>query len=366
MAGEQEELSGLEGPLTRFTVPEEAAGQRLDQFLAGATGLSRAKSQQQIEDGNVTVNGAAARGKEKLRAGDVVEAKVGMARVRTETALEPLAMALDIVYEDEHLLVVNKPAGIPMHPGAGTTGPTLVQGLLHHAGGKLSRGGGEPPPDVAEDEDEELLTRPGIVHRLDKDTTGLVVVAKTDKAHAALARQFHDKTNERAYLALLDGVMPQPEIVAESYLFRDPTNRMRFASLSQTDHDDFIAKHPGDKKRFRLAKSVFTREAEYGDRLTLARVRLHTGRTHQIRVHAAALRLHVVGDQLYHRSVVLPGRFSEPARTAVAAIGRQLLHAAVLGFIHPESGAAMRFEAPYPADFKEIIDLLAPLAKVRR
>lgn len=354
MAGEQEEL-------TEWTVPDAASGQRVDQFIAGTTGLSRAKAAAQIEAGTVTVNGVAARGKEKLRAGDVVAARLPGASARTPSTLQPIAMDLDIVYEDEHLLVVNKPAGLSVHPGAGdAAAPTLVQALLHHAGGKLSRGSG-----YIDEDDEEVAVRPGIVHRLDKDTTGLLVVAKTDKAHAALAREFLEKTNEREYRALLDGVMPQAEIVAESYLFRDPTNRQRFASLNAVDHDEFVSKHPGDRKRFRLAKSVFQREDEFGDRLTLARVRLHTGRTHQIRVHAAALRLPVVGDQLYHRSVVLPHRFGVPAREAIQNAGRQLLHAAVLGFTHPETGERLRFEAPYPADFQQILDLLAPLAKAR-
>ena len=362
MAGQQEEL-------IRVIVLVTEAGQRLDAFLAqaGATRpelarFSRSKLQKLIEGGAVTLNGEATRSKELVREGDIVEVTP---MASAPSALTPLAMELSILYEDASLIVINKPVGIAVHPGAGDPGPTLVQGLLHHVGklgrAKPFRGGAD---DDAEDDlpqaDEDAATalRPGIVHRLDKDTSGVLVVAKTDAAHAHLAKQFHDKTNEREYAALLDGAMPSGEIVCETYLFRDPTNRMRFQSINLDDYARLQSDGGLGTRRFRLAKSLFKREETFGARVTLATVKLFTGRTHQIRVHAVALRLPVIGDPLYHRAVNLPERFSPKTRQLVLGVSRQLLHAKTLAFTHPESGVRLSFHAPYPADFQAVLDAL--------
>lgn len=349
MASEQEEL--------KLTAPAEAHGSRIDKYLAealAAQGLSRSKLQALIEAGSVSVNGAVVRAKHLLREGDLIE--LSATSMKAEVAgptLTPVAMSLDILYEDEHLLVVNKAAGISVHPGAGTHEPTLVEGLLHHCGGRLAKPAGAEDDDDADDDASSV--RPGIVHRLDKDTTGALVVAKSDRAHAALSKQFHDKTNEREYTALLDGRMPEHTIVVESYLFRDPERRTKFAAVTMADYAILEKSGALGGRRYRYAKTTFTRIADLHDRLTLARVQLHTGRTHQIRVHAAALRLPVVGDGLYGRALALPTGFPPALALRLRQVGRQLLHARTLGFVHPATGKPVSFEAPYPADFKQIL-----------
>lgn len=322
-------------------------------FLAAAVpGVSRSKVKSWLEAGVVALNGRPAKPRDQIKAGDVVAYR----RPRpVPSPLAPVALPLDILFEDEHLVVVNKPAGLSVHPGAGTQEATLVQALLHHAG-KLSRAA------EARGEDPDAWLRPGIVHRLDKDTSGVIVVAKTDEAHAHLAQQFHDKTNLREYVALLDGLMQQDEILHESYLYRDPSSRLKFASLSREGHAEIVAKYaaePGQLKRYRHAKSLFRKERTFGERLTLARVRLYTGRTHQIRVHALDLRLPIVGDLVYHRQTLLPQSFPPEVRQLVAAASRQMLHAAVLGFMHPATGQKLRFDAPYPVDLNALITALA-------
>ncbi len=331
------------------TVTAALAGRRLDVYLTEATGkASRAKLQKLIGRQAVTVNGRPAKARDAVALGDVVE----LTWLDQEpTTLEPVEMALDILYEDDDLLVVNKAAGVSVHPGAGDHGPTLVQGLLHHAG-KLGQG-------ERAKADPTAWVRPGIVHRLDKQTSGALVAAKTDRAHAALAKQFQDKaTLIREYVALLDGFMPQAEILIESYLFRDPGSRQRFASMTSAEYQRLAAKAGGAPTGHRYAKSRFFRQTVYGERLTLARVRLYTGRTHQIRVHAKELKVPIVGDPVYHHPTRLPKSFSAELQAALTKLQRQLLHAQTLGFTHPESGEKLRFEAPLPADFSAILGLL--------
>jgi len=349
-----------------FVVAAAAVGQRLDVFLAAqAGGASRSKLQKLIAAGAVTVNGRRATAKQAVLLGDQL---VVQWQEPPPSQLSPMPMQLQILFEDDEMIVLDKPAGLCVHPGAGEPGPTLVQGLLHHCGrlgAPLIRAGQTP-----------VWTRPGIVHRLDKDTSGVMVCAKTDRAHAALAQQFQDKkTLLREYLALFDGAMMQDEIRHSSYLYRDPKRRLRFASMSESDfrrlkdeHDELAAaaatgllgrQRVGSIKGYRLAQSLFTREAVYGQRLTLARVRLYTGRTHQIRVHACDLALPIIGDQLYHRRVQLPLTFSPEVRALVAQAPRQMLHAHKLGLHHPVSGESLCFEAALPSDFAGIVGLLS-------
>jgi 23S rRNA pseudouridine1911/1915/1917 synthase len=335
-------LAGQPQGLSAYVVTAELAGRRLDQFLvealAGSAPVSRAKIQKLVAAGAVTVNGAGARAKDPVAAGDRVEVAWPPPPPST---LVPARLPLRILFEDAEVIVIDKPAGLAVHPGAGDHGPTLVQGLLHHCG---ALGHGRAP-------DPTAWARPGIVHRLDKDTSGVMVCAKTDRAHAALARQFHDKTAlEREYVALLDGLLGEALVVRESYLYRDPANRLRFASSAPPP--------PGVKARY--AKSLFRREHEYGHRLTLAAVRLYTGRTHQIRVHARDLHCPVIGDALYGRPTQLPASFPAAVQAAVRRVPRQLLHARRLGFAHPTSGARLTFEAEIPNDFSEVIAVLAP------
>lgn len=343
------EISGAEWQ--EITVPrfESADRPRLDAWLATViAGMSRSKVQEMIEAGNVRVNRIkATTGKAPVKSGDVV---AYLQPERAKTGIQPVEMNLDVLFEDEYVLVVNKPAGLAVHPGAGETGPTLVHGLLAHAK-SLGQSG------RAEDEDGgELSDRPGIVHRLDKDTTGVLVVAKTDQAHAHLSKQFHDKTNFRQYVALLNGAMPEGEWIRESWLHRDPRDRTRFASLDMSEYSKKRDSEGHDLPGHRYARTLFKREAAFGP-LTLASVRLYTGRTHQIRVHARDMNAPVWGDQTYGRGPIWGDRcpFSEELDLALRGIKRQLLHAWILGFEHPVTGKWLQFEAPLPEDFSQIV-----------
>jgi 23S rRNA pseudouridine1911/1915/1917 synthase len=312
---------------------------RLDLWLAARLeNVSRAKVQRMIANINVTVNGRAARNKDPLSVGDKIEVSP---EIPPESPMTPVQMPLVILFEDDHIIVIDKPAGLSVHPGAGSTGPTLVQGLLYHVG---PHGLGHPQSAY---EDPLATLRPGIVHRLDKDTSGIMVCAKSDRAHAHLARQFHDKTTlRREYGALLDGMLKAPEVVRESWLARDPSTRVTFMSL------------PSEKPGARFAKSLFRVEEVFEQRLTLVGVRLFTGRTHQIRVHAKDLGAPVIGDLVYHRPTVLPQTFSSEARALVGGICRQLLHARHLTFMHPVTERQMSFDSPYPFDFTSVLNTI--------
>ncbi len=340
-----------------YTVAEGDEGQRLDVYLTAQNeSVSRAKIQKLIERQAVTLNGRPARSRDAVAAGDLVELTW---LEQVPTRLVPVAMKLVILFEDDDIIVVDKPTGISVHPGAGGVEATLVQGLLHHA-----KTLGQPE---RAKKDATTWARPGIVHRLDKDTSGVMVVAKTDKAHAALAKQFLDKTTLiREYIALLDGNMPQAEMLHDSYLFRDPVSRLKFTSMSVAEMKKHKAKTGEIPKSHRYAKSRFIRQAVYGERLTLARVRLYTGRTHQIRVHAKELKLPVVGDPVYHKVTQLPKSFPKEIQAAISAISRQLLHAEVLSFTHPSTGETCRFEALLPRDFSHLLKLLQPFGQATR
>lgn len=324
-----------------LVVAEEDSGRRLDVFLAQSLpDVSRSQVKKWLDAGLVRRAEKAARASEVIQEGDVISLPETVVLPST-SKLRPAQMPLTIYFEDEHVIVLEKPKGLVVHPGAGTTDPTLVEGILYHLGERAARDAGD-----------SAALRPGIVHRLDKDTSGVMVVAKTEKAHRILAQQFQDKTNLREYLALLNGAMREPEITYESYLYRDPNNRLRYASLPKGDEP------PPEGDQYRYAKSLFIRQTVYNDRLTLARVRLFTGRTHQIRIHARELKLPVVGDQMYGQSFQLPQTFSGATRQRLALVHTQMLHARVLGFIHPETGQKLAFESPLPVDFREVLATL--------
>ncbi len=250
-------------------------------------------------------------------------------------ALEPEAIPLDIVYEDDALVVVNKPAGLVVHPGAGHPTGTLVHALLAHCGPALSGIGG--------------VRRPGIVHRLDRGTSGLLVVAKTDQAHLGLARQLKARAVERRYLALVHGRVPRAEGVIETDIGRHPRYRQRMA-----------VRPPGTARAAITRYRVLERFSGPVP-LTLLAVRLGTGRTHQIRVHLAHLGHPLVGDGTYRRPAGPPLDSALAAR--VAALDGQALHAAMLGFSHPGTGAPLRFEVPPPPAFRGLLGWLGSVAR---
>lgn len=332
--------------LTVLVAGEEDEGMRLDVFLTGRyEGQSRSQIKKLFQDPGVTLNGKKAKGGDLIRQGDEV---AFLAFGEAEPArLKPTAMALDVLYEDEALLVINKPKGLVVHPGAGTTEATLVEGILFHLGIREEQNAASP----------EAL-RPGIVHRLDKDTSGVLVCAKNPIVQRELARQFQDKTNLREYVALLDGTLVHEETIIDNHLTRDPRERTRYVAVPNEVVREKAAAGE-DTSGYRWAKSVFFRQIVYSDRLTLARVRLFTGRTHQIRAHARFLGVPVVGDPLYHpQQLQLPPGFPKAVAAKLMSVQTQLLHARILGFVHPLSGRKLAFEAPLPQEFREVLQLL--------
>ncbi len=343
-------------PSTReITVaPLDEGRVRLDVYLSRVLpDMSRSKVQEMIDAGLVRVNGIIGITKQQVKSGDHIEFSE---RPKALSHLQPVAMDLEILFEDEHVIVINKPAGIAVHPGAGEKGATLVHGLLHHA--KLLGNSA-----VLDDDEDLSLQRPGIVHRLDKDTTGVMVVAKTDAAHADLSKQFHDKTNFRQYVALLNGPFPNGEWVRDSYLYRDPKERTRFASMDVGEYEHKKSREGGrDLSGYRFARTLFKSEIQYRGVLSMVSLKLSTGRTHQIRLHARDLGAPVLGDSVYGVRPVCLGRslFSQDLEAAILGVKRQMLHAWVLGFSHPASGKWLQFEASLPNDFRQIIEALEP------
>jgi 23S rRNA pseudouridine1911/1915/1917 synthase len=291
------------------------AGLRLDKALAAVfPDLSRSRIHSLIDVSAVLVNGQASKPAARVRRGDQLTVEIPAA---VPSRLEPERGDVDIVFEDDHLLVVRKPAGVVVHPGAGVTRGTLAAALLAHCG-SLSQVGG--------------VTRPGIVHRLDKGTSGLLVVAKSDHAHRSLSAQFKGRTVTKIYAALCLGA-PRPGRGSITLpIGRDPRHRQKMTVV----------------KEGRAAQTDYEVTESFGGASAL-RLTLHTGRTHQIRVHLAALRCPLVGDSVYGASA-LAGRSPEPFRSLLSSFPRPALHAEVLGFTHPSSGERMRFEAPWPDD----------------
>jgi 23S rRNA pseudouridine1911/1915/1917 synthase len=313
------------------------AGSRLDVALARAVPVfSRNRLKDLILAGAVTINGVAvAEPKYRLKAGEEI---LLVAPEPVEAEPEPEDIPLDILYEDGELIVINKPVGMVVHPAPGSWTGTLVNALLHHCGESLKGIGG--------------VKRPGIVHRLDKDTSGVMVAAKTERAHNHLAAQFadHGRTGplHRAYLAWAWGRTQQARGTVEAPLGRDPANRLKQAV----------------RKDGREAITHYMVEARFGDEgwdITRIKCELETGRTHQIRVHMAHIGHPLVADLLYATVFATKvNRRPEAPRAAVAALGRQALHAAELGFEHPATGEEMFFEAPLPDDLQALEDALEP------
>ncbi|MBI5750319.1 MAG: RluA family pseudouridine synthase [Nitrospinae bacterium] len=314
-------------------IASDSANQRIDKFLSSYDStLSRSFIQRLIDNGSVTVNGKFAKSSYKLKGGD--EIKMEIPELEPST-VKPEPIPLDILYEDESVIVINKPAGMVVHPAAGYGSGTLVNALLYHCRNTLSGIGG--------------IERPGIVHRLDKDTSGLLMAAKDDFTHNHLSKQLKDRTIVRKYLALVKGIIKEDSKKIEIPIGRHVTDRKKMSIKT---------------KRGRIAITEFT-VIERFDNYTLLEIRLKTGRTHQIRVHLSAIGHPVAGDRVYgghkkqgHGSWVMGQEKNKlaPCPLPLALIiPRQMLHAAILGFIHPKTGKYLEFNAQLPDDMKDIL-----------
>jgi 23S rRNA pseudouridine1911/1915/1917 synthase len=328
-------------------VTAEQAGARLDKALAMlASEISRARLQQVIKEGGVALNGVVfTDGSRKVVEGDELTLVMPAAKPADPVGQD---IPLTVVYEDEHLIVIDKPAGLVVHPAGGHEDGTLVNALIAHCGASLSGIGG--------------VRRPGIVHRLDKDTSGLLVVAKTDKAHQGLAKQFadHGRTGplQRAYLAIVWGFPRRPHGTIEANIERSNKNREKMAVVGEERGREAITHFTVMERYPALLKGKEETEAL----ASLVECRLETGRTHQIRVHMSHLGHPLLGDGLYGSGFATKAaRLPEQAREALAQLGRQALHAAVLGFEHPATGEELLFESDPPADFANLQAALASL-----
>jgi 23S rRNA pseudouridine1911/1915/1917 synthase len=327
--GDQEEDDAAQS----FAV--ENAG-RLDKVLSdlAGDGVSRSRLKNLIVDGQVTLNGKVCDdASRKVGPGDVVQLTIPDA---IEALPQPENIPLDVVYEDDDMLVINKAVGMVVHPGAGNQNGTLVSALLYHCGDSLSGIGG--------------VKRPGIVHRLDKDTSGLMVVAKNDRAHSGLSEQLVDRSLSRIYQALV-WKMPTPikgKIIAP--IGRHQQSRIKMSVRSNT--------------MGREAITHYKREETFHDSISLVTCRLETGRTHQIRVHMSHIGHPLLGDQTYglpaqeQRSLLNRAGYEEEAKLAILTFPRQALHAAGIMFIHPVSGEEMEFETELPEDLRDLISII--------
>jgi 23S rRNA pseudouridine1911/1915/1917 synthase len=314
--------------IRRFRVGAASAGSRLDLFLVQAcSDLSRSRIQKLIEEGAIRLAGAPVKRSHLVRAGDELEVEVPDPR---PTELLPEDIPLAVLYEDQQLLAIDKPAGLVVHPAPGHASGTLVNALLHRTRDLRGIGG-------------EL--RPGIVHRLDRDTSGVLLVAKTDLAHASLSRQMKRRSMKKEYLALVAGIPRVRKGEVAFSIGRDPRDRKRMKAFRATDPAPAGA---------REARTLFEIEREWFPLgLTLLRCRLITGRTHQIRVHLAASGLPVVGDPVYGRPRF--DRVGDAAlRKRLDEFPRQALHAERVAFRHPESGEPLEIAAPIPPDLSEL------------
>ena len=297
----------------QFNVTEKNINQRLDMYIASLDlDFSRSMAQKLIENGQVLVNGKLPKASYKTKLGDRVEIEILEPK---ETNLEAQDIPLDIVYEDDDILVVNKQKGMVVHPGNGNLDGTLVNAVLNHCKGNLSGIGGE--------------IRPGIVHRLDKDTSGLIVIAKNDKAHINLSKQIQDRKVKKIYTALVRGIIPEDTATIDMPIGRSNTDRKKMAVRK-------------DGKEAITHIKVIKRYEKY----TLIRVKIDTGRTHQIRVHMAEIGYPVVGDEVYSNG---KNEFN---------VHGQMLHSTSLDFIHPITGKQMHFEAPLPKYFEDVLNKL--------
>ncbi len=307
-----------------FAVEQSLPGERLDKFLCGKyPAASRATLKRLIEEGHVRVNGQAVKPSHAPRAGERIEIDWPDPK---PAGIQPVAMPLDVLFEDDSLLVLNKPAGLIVHPAEGYDELTLVHGLMHHCAGQLSGIGG--------------VARPGVVHRLDKETSGCLVVAKNDQAHLGLSRQFAQRTVRKIYHAIVCGALADAEGEIRAPIARHPSHRRKRMVVRAGDMTSRSA-----HTRWRILERLAA--------ATYLETQIFTGRTHQIRVHFQFLGHPLVGDDVYGRK-----ENREIARQTGFAPPRMLLHARELGFKHPRTGQEMTFQAPLPEDFRQALQFL--------
>lgn len=311
-----------------FTATDDDADTRLDVFLAARlSGLTRSGIKRLVDDGLATINGKPGKPGNKLRSSDAITVEVPQP---SSAAPLPENLPFEILFEDADILVINKPAGMAVHPGAGRSSGTLVNALLFYTKDYkqgLPRGSGDD--------------RPGIVHRIDKDTSGVLVVAKNDEAHAALAAQFKSHTTVRRYLALVGGVMRDNDGTIDLPLGRDSSHRKKISA------------------RTRKARSAVTqyKVLKRYQGLTLLELTLKTGRTHQVRAHLSAIHHPIAGDPVYGGKLPSAG-VAKKAAAALKTIHRQLLHAATLGLIHPRTGLYIEWSVSAPDDMARVMKAL--------
>ncbi len=317
----------------RLIIDEAQAGGRADKAIAAlCEDLSRARVQDLIDKGSLKINGLKIKSSRKVEVGDVVEIIVPPIE---SAVIEAEDIPLDIVYEDDDLLVINKPAGLVVHPGAGNWSGTLVNALLHYCGDSLSGIGG--------------VARPGIVHRLDKDTSGLMVVAKNDMAHQGLSAQLSDRSLSRTYKALVLKVPVPAKGVVNAAIGRHRSNRLKMTI---------------DERNGREAITRYGVEKAFGAALSLVECKLETGRTHQIRVHMELIKHPLIGDGLYGpqptalRAAMEKEGYDLKTIQKALEFPRQALHAKAIAFIHPVSGEEMGFEIPLPGDMDKLLKSL--------
>ncbi|VAX09347.1 Ribosomal large subunit pseudouridine synthase D [hydrothermal vent metagenome] len=306
----------------KTTIPEALLGKRLDQALADLfPDYSRSRLQKWLKEGQITLNGEHARAREKVYGGEEI---IIQAQLEEEGDWEAEAIPLDIIFEDEHILVINKPSGLVVHPAAGNRGGTMLNALLHHA------------PELAQ------VPRAGIVHRLDKDTSGLLVVARTLPAQKYLVEQLQARAFLREYLAVINGSLVGGGHV-DAPIGRHPVQRKRMAVVETGSGKEAIT-HYRIEERFRHHN--------------LLKLRLQTGRTHQIRVHMAHIQHPLLGDPVYGGRLKLPPKCSDRLAQTLRQFRRQALHAAHLGLQHPASGEPLEWEAPMPTDMERLLNVL--------
>jgi 23S rRNA pseudouridine1911/1915/1917 synthase len=318
----------------RILVPTSAdAGTRLDRFIAAqCPELSRTRVQELIESGQVQVDGKPAnKGSVHLRGNEKITVEISERPPIVATAE---AIPLEILYEDEDVIAVNKPAGMVVHAGAGNTSGTLVNALLGR-GGQLSKG-------------VDAL-RPGIVHRLDKETSGVILVAKNDAAHSRLGEEFQEREVKKTYVALVQGILNEKTGSIELAIGRDPIHRTRMATPGKSWRGAALANPRAARTDWRALANI--------DNTTLVEVQLHTGRTHQIRVHFSALKHPVIGDTLYGAAASL-----RIGKVTLPKLPRNFLHAATLGFPQPRTGAWIEVRAPLPKELRDFLNQLCAAA----
>ena len=302
--------------MERFRVTDEDGGVRIDKYLTSVCeGLSRSYLQKLLKSGQVLVGGQGVKASYAVQEGDLIELEVPEA-VEPEILAEP--MDLDVLYEDEDIILINKPKGMVVHPAAGHYTHTLVNGLLDHCRGQLSGING--------------VMRPGIVHRIDMDTTGVIIACKNDLAHSCLAEQLKEHSITRRYQAIVHGVIAEDEGTVDAPIGRHPVERKKM-SINYQNGKNAVTHY-----------RVLNRFRQY----THVECRLETGRTHQIRVHMASIRHPLLGDAVYG-----------PARCPISGLCGQTLHAGILGFIHPRTGEYMEFSAPLPDYFEKLLRTLS-------